>query len=53
MFYTKIASIVRNDLATWRRMNVVAFLATGAASAAPEILGELYVDAHGHEFLSG
>lgn len=47
---TKIAFIVRNDLASWQRMNVVAFLATGIASAAPEILGEPYVDAHGHEY---
>lgn len=50
MFDTKIAFIVRNDLATWQRMNVVAFLATGVASAAPEILGKPYVDAHGHEY---
>ncbi|WP_062382848.1 DUF2000 family protein [Pseudomonas abietaniphila] len=50
MFDTKIAFIVRNDLATWQRMNVVAFLATGIASAAPEILGKPYVDAHGHEY---
>ena len=44
MFDTKIAFIVRNDLATWQRINVVAFLATGIASAAPEILGKPYVD---------
>ena len=50
MFNTKIAFIVRNDLATWQRMNVVAFLATGVASAAPEILGKPYVDAHGREY---
>ncbi|MDH0748788.1 DUF2000 family protein [Pseudomonas sp. GD03842] len=50
MFDTKIAFIVRNDLAHWQRMNVVAFLATGIASAAPEILGEPYVDARGHEY---
>lgn len=50
MFDTKIAFIVRNDLAHRQRMNVVAFLATGIASAAPEILGEPYVDARGHEY---
>jgi hypothetical protein len=50
MFDTKIAFIVRNDLANWQRMNVVAFLATGVASAAPEILGKPYLDAHGHEY---
>ncbi|RWU22925.1 DUF2000 domain-containing protein [Pseudomonas alkylphenolica] len=50
MFDTKIAFIVRNDLATWQRMNVVAFLATGIASAAPEIMGEPYIDADGHHY---
>ncbi|MFJ4192667.1 DUF2000 family protein [Pseudomonas sp. NPDC089534] len=50
MFDTKIAFIVRNDLAAWQRMNVVAFLATGIASAAPDILGEPYIDANGHRY---
>jgi len=45
MFDTKIAFIVRNDLATWQRLNVVAFLATGIASSAPEIIGQPYIDA--------
>lgn len=52
MFDTKIAFIVRNDLATWQRLNVVAFLATGLASAAPDILGEPYVDASGKHYTS-
>lgn len=38
MFDTKVALIVRNDLANWQRLNVVAFLATGVASAAPEVM---------------
>jgi hypothetical protein len=50
MFDTKIALIVRDDLATWQRLNVVAFLATGIASAAPEMMGEPYVDAHGRHY---
>ncbi|MDH4612694.1 DUF2000 domain-containing protein [Pseudomonas sp. BN102] len=55
MLETKVAFIVRDDLPTWQRLNVVAFLATGIASAAPEIMGEPYVDAAGHEYgkLSG
>ncbi|WP_440465666.1 DUF2000 family protein [Pseudomonas sp. YH-1] len=55
MFDTKIAFIVRDDLPTWQRLNVVAFLATGIATAAPEIMGEPYVDAAGHHYgkLSG
>lgn len=50
MFDSKIAFIVRNDLAIWQRMNVVAFLATGVAAAAPEVMGEPYVDAHGRRY---
>ena len=50
MFDTKIALIVRDDLATWQRLNVVAFLASGIASAAPEVMGEPYVDSNGHRY---
>jgi hypothetical protein len=50
VFDTKVALIVRNDLATWQRLNVAAFLATGIASAAPEAMGEPYVDANGHPY---
>jgi hypothetical protein len=50
MFDTKVAIIVRQDLATWQRLNVVAFLATGIAAAAPEAMGEPYVDANGHRY---
>lgn len=50
MFDTKVAFIVRNDLAVWQRLNVVAFLATGIASAAPEAMGEPYLDANGHRY---
>lgn len=49
-FDTKIAFIVRNDLPTWQRLNVVAFLATGIASAAPEILGSPYIDSLGRTY---
>ncbi|MEX7632603.1 DUF2000 family protein [Serratia marcescens] len=50
MFDTKIAFIVRDDLPTWQRLNVVAFLATGIAAAAPEMIGERYVDAQGRRY---
>ncbi|MBU6519800.1 MULTISPECIES: DUF2000 family protein [Pantoea] len=50
MFDTKIALIVRDDLATWQRLNVVAFLATGIAAAAPEMMGGPYVDALGRQY---
>jgi len=50
MFDTKVALIVRSDLAIWQRLNVVAFLATGIAASAPEMIGEPYVDAAGREY---
>lgn len=50
MFDTKIAYIVRDDLATWQRLNVVAFLATGITSAAPEIVGQPYIDSLGRHY---
>src|SRR3546814_12726726 len=52
MFDTKVSLIVRNDLATWQRLNVVAFLATGIASAALEAMGKPYIDSNGHHYAS-
>ncbi|NYG98310.1 DUF2000 domain-containing protein [Schumannella luteola] len=43
-FDTRVAVLVRDDLATWQRLNVTAFLASGVASD-PELIGEPYVDA--------
>jgi len=43
---TKIALIVRHDLAMWQKLNVVAFLATGIASETPEAIGETYIDSN-------
>lgn len=45
MFDTKIAIVVRDDLATWQKLNVTAFLMSGITGAAPEIMGEAYRDA--------
>jgi hypothetical protein len=50
MFDTKVALVVRDDLATWQRLNVVAFLATGIAASAPGMIGEPYVDAAGRTY---
>ncbi|SQC91622.1 Uncharacterized protein conserved in bacteria [Cedecea neteri] len=51
----KLPFIVRDDLPTWQRLNVVAFLGTGVAAASPEIMGAPYIDAKGREYgnLSG
>jgi hypothetical protein len=50
MFDTKIAIVLRNDLANWQKMNVVAFLSSGLVGQAPEILGEDYEDAEGNRY---
>jgi hypothetical protein len=50
MFDNKVALVVRDDLATWQRLNVVAFLATGIAASAPGMIGEPYVDAAGRTY---
>lgn len=48
MFDTKIAIVVRDDLATWQALNVTAFLSTGIVAQSPEIIGEPYRDAAGN-----
>ncbi|MHA6782819.1 DUF2000 family protein [Pseudonocardia saturnea] len=49
-FDTKIAVLLRDDLAGWQRLNVTAFLASGIA-ANPDVLGEPYADADGTPYL--
>jgi hypothetical protein len=51
-FDTKIAIILRSDLATWQALNVTAFLTSGLAAAYPEMIGAPYRDACGHKFLA-
>ncbi|WP_029011021.1 DUF2000 domain-containing protein [Azospirillum halopraeferens] len=46
-YETKIAVVVHEDLATWQKLNVVAFLAGGLAGSHPDIVGEAYADASG------
>lgn len=46
-YNTKIAIVVRDDLATWQKLNVASFLAGGLAGATPELAGEPYRDASG------
>ncbi len=49
-FDTKIAIVVRDDLAAWQKLNVTAFLTTGVAGATPDLLGEAYEDAAGNSY---
>lgn len=50
MFETKIAIVLRDDLAAWQALNVTAFLATGLAASAPDLIGEPYVDRDGNRY---
>ncbi|MGW0732140.1 DUF2000 family protein [Streptomyces sp. NPDC002851] len=50
-FDTKIAVLLREDLRSWQRLNVTAFLVSGLGSAVPEVIGEPYADADGTAYL--
>ena len=50
MFDTKIAIVVRNDLATWQKLNVTAFVTSGIIGANPSVLGEPYQDGSGNTY---
>jgi hypothetical protein len=50
-FDTKIAIVVRTDLAAWQKLNVTAFLASAVAGGRPEVVGERYQDGSGNDYL--
>jgi hypothetical protein len=51
-FDTKVAVVVRDDLASWQRLNVCAFLISGVVAAADQgAVGEDYLDADGNRYL--
>jgi hypothetical protein len=50
-FDTKIAIVLREDLAAWQKANVTAFLVSGIAGTVPGIVGEPYRDASENEYL--
>jgi hypothetical protein len=50
-FDTKIAVLLRDDLQTWQRLNVTAFLVSGIAGTHADLLGEAYADADGNRYL--
>jgi hypothetical protein len=51
-FDTKVAVVVRDDLETWQRLNVTAFLVSGIVGAFPQLIGEPYADADGTPYLA-
>lgn len=50
MFDTKIALVLRDDLAPWQELNVAAFLSSGLVAQAPQIIGEPYIDRVGNRY---
>lgn len=50
MFTTRIAIVVRDDLAVWQKLNVTAFLSSGIAAAVPECIGAPYRDSAGRSY---
>ncbi len=50
-FDTKIAVLLREDLESWQRLNVTAFLVSGIGPTVPEVIGAPYVDADGTAYL--
>ena len=47
---TKIAVVLSDDLQTWQKLNVTAFLASGVAASATESIGSAYADAEGTRY---
>ncbi|MFE2376976.1 DUF2000 family protein [Streptomyces sp. NPDC059398] len=50
-FDTKIAVLLHEDLETWQRLNVTAFLVSGLGPTLPEVIGGPYADADGTAYL--
>lgn len=42
--------MLRNDLETWQKLNVTAFIAGGVIGQKPELIGQAYRDAAGHVY---
>ena len=51
MHDTKICVVIRDDLETWQKLNVTAFLSAGVAANAPESIGQEYEDGSGNTYL--
>ncbi|MGH3544643.1 MAG: DUF2000 family protein [Mycobacteriales bacterium] len=49
---TKIAVVVREDLASWQKLNVTAFVSSGVAASQPAVIGQPYSDASGTAYLA-
>ncbi|WZH36848.1 MAG: DUF2000 domain-containing protein [Microbacterium enclense] len=50
LFDTKVVVVLGEDLAPWQELNITAFLMTGIATSAPDLVGEPYGDADGTQY---
>jgi hypothetical protein len=50
-FDTRIAVVLRDDLATWQKLNVTAFIVSGIAATVEDVTGEPYVDRNWNRYL--
>ena len=50
MFDSKIAIVLRDDLASWQALNVTAFLVSGLVAQTPDLIGEPYRDRSGNRY---
>ena len=46
----KIAVVIREDLATWQKLNVTAFVVSGLGTWAPDLIGLPYEDGSGVKY---
>jgi hypothetical protein len=47
----KLAVVVRDDLATWQKLNVTAFVTSGIGTLHPDLIGAAYRDGSGRRYL--
>ncbi|GIL37870.1 DUF2000 family protein [Roseiterribacter gracilis] len=50
IYDTKIAVIVRDDLAVWQKLNVASFITGGLSGTSPELVGAPYQDGDGRVY---
>ncbi|WP_159500124.1 DUF2000 family protein [Microbacterium sp. 18062] len=50
-FDTRVAVLLRSGLLPWQELNVTAFLMSGVATSAADLVGEPYRDRDGNEYL--
>jgi hypothetical protein len=51
-FDTKVAVLLREDLLSWQRLNVTAFLISGITAGDTALVGEPYLDGDGVQYLA-